>query len=192
MSIQGKPRVEHLAGDPKLSRLAERFDGEQITVTLAAPAQRLKVVWRGVLRDGSSYLRQVVEITAAGGDVAVKRVELETSARAGLIGARTVGAVAGSPVVAGSFFLGYEQPMAQNTVDPMGGCGASFVRNAVLQPGESLTKVASSAWRTRDNCAADFLAYLERERAHPYRPFLHYNSWYDIAWNTRKSTRPNA
>ena len=28
-----------------------------------------------------------------------------------------------------------------------------------------------------------FLCYLERERAHPYRPFLHYNSWYDIAWD---------
>ncbi len=24
--------------------------------------------------------------------------------------------------------------------------------------------------------------YLERERAHPYRPFLHYNSWYDIGY----------
>jgi hypothetical protein len=28
-----------------------------------------------------------------------------------------------------------------------------------------------------------FLYYLERERAHPYRPFLHYNSWYDTAWD---------
>ena len=27
-----------------------------------------------------------------------------------------------------------------------------------------------------------FLYYLERCRIHPYRPFLHYNSWYDIAW----------
>ena len=25
-----------------------------------------------------------------------------------------------------------------------------------------------------------FLAYLERRRAHPYRPFLHYNSWYHL------------
>merc|ERR1719148_260525 len=25
-----------------------------------------------------------------------------------------------------------------------------------------------------------FLYYLERERAHPARPMLHYNSWYDI------------
>jgi hypothetical protein len=28
----------------------------------------------------------------------------------------------------------------------------------------------------------DFLTYLERERAHPYRTFLHYNSWYDIGY----------
>ena len=28
----------------------------------------------------------------------------------------------------------------------------------------------------------DFLAYVERERAHPYRPFLHYNSWYDLGY----------
>jgi hypothetical protein len=26
----------------------------------------------------------------------------------------------------------------------------------------------------------DFLTYLERRRAHPYRPFLHYNSWYHL------------
>jgi hypothetical protein len=26
----------------------------------------------------------------------------------------------------------------------------------------------------------DFLSYIERERAHPYRTFLHYNSWYDL------------
>jgi hypothetical protein len=31
-----------------------------------------------------------------------------------------------------------------------------------------------------------FLAYVERERVHPYRPFLHYNSWFDIAWDKQK------
>src|ERR1035438_10311250 len=31
-----------------------------------------------------------------------------------------------------------------------------------------------------------FLAYVERERIHPYRPFLHYNSWFDIAWDKQK------
>ena len=34
-----------------------------------------------------------------------------------------------------------------------------------------------------------FLYYLERERAHPYRPFLHYNSWYDIALGALRPER---
>ncbi len=31
----------------------------------------------------------------------------------------------------------------------------------------------------------DFLRYVERERAHPYRTFLHYNSWYDLGYFTK-------
>ena len=31
-----------------------------------------------------------------------------------------------------------------------------------------------------------FLCYVERQRPRPYQPFLHYNSWYDIAWGGRK------
>jgi hypothetical protein len=37
-----------------------------------------------------------------------------------------------------------------------------------------------------------FLHYVERERAHPYHPFLHYNSWYDIAWGDRKFNETQA
>ena len=33
-----------------------------------------------------------------------------------------------------------------------------------------------------------FAYYIERERAHPYRPFLHYNAWYDICFGNRKIT----
>jgi hypothetical protein len=31
----------------------------------------------------------------------------------------------------------------------------------------------------------EFLSYIEQERAHPYRTFLHYNSWYDIGYGNR-------
>ena len=34
------------------------------------------------------------------------------------------------------------------------------------------------------NCAA-ILNYVELERAHPYRTFLHYNSWYDLGYFDR-------
>ena len=31
----------------------------------------------------------------------------------------------------------------------------------------------------------DFLRYIERERAHPYRPSMQYNTWYDLGFNNR-------
>jgi hypothetical protein len=62
----------------------------------------------------------------------------------------------------------------------------SFTRNAVLQQGESLTQSWVGGVVPRGQLRRGFLAYLERERAHPYRPFLHYNSWFDIAWDKQK------
>ncbi len=37
-----------------------------------------------------------------------------------------------------------------------------------------------------------FLYYVERERAQPYRPFLHYNSWYDLGYGRGKILEPDA
>ncbi|MGD0090511.1 MAG: hypothetical protein ABSE73_11380 [Planctomycetota bacterium] len=58
-----------------------------------------------------------------------------------------------------------------------------LARNAVLAKGgtlaQSLVVGVAPAGQTR----RAFLYYLENERAHPYRPFLHYNAWYDICWN---------
>jgi len=59
-------------------------------------------------------------------------------------------------------------------------------RNATLKAGEMLTASmvfgATPAGQTRRG----FLYYLERERAHVYRPFLHYNSWYDVGYFGRR------
>jgi hypothetical protein len=53
-----------------------------------------------------------------------------------------------------------------------------------LRAGQSVT-YSSVIGVTRDGQSRrDFLAYLERERAHPYRTFLHYNSWYDLGYFT--------
>ena len=35
-----------------------------------------------------------------------------------------------------------------------------------------------------------FLAYMERERAMPYRPFIHYNSWYELNINRNNDSDP--
>lgn len=59
-------------------------------------------------------------------------------------------------------------------------------RNTVLQLGQSLVQSAVMGVVPRDQLRRGFLHYIERERIVPYRPFLHYNSWYDIAWGGRE------
>ena len=51
-----------------------------------------------------------------------------------------------------------------------------------LSPGQSTSLGAVIGVYGEGQLRRSFLRYLERERAHPYRPFLHYNSWYDIGY----------
>jgi len=56
-------------------------------------------------------------------------------------------------------------------------------RNAVLKRGDTMTQSFVFGVAPAGQMRRAFLYYLERERAHPYRPYLHYNSWYDTAWS---------
>ncbi|MBU6411556.1 MAG: enterotoxin, partial [Verrucomicrobia bacterium] len=80
----------------------------------------------------------------------------------------------------------------QNTVDAGGRVRCRFLRNAVLKRGEILTQSCVIGVVPPGQLRRGFLTYLERERARPYQPFLHYNSWYDIAWADRKYTAAEA
>jgi hypothetical protein len=55
-----------------------------------------------------------------------------------------------------------------------------------MRPGEPLRQSAAMGVVPEGQLRRGFLYYLERERAHPYRPFLHYNSWYDIGYRAEK------
>ncbi len=74
--------------------------------------------------------------------------------------------------------------MAENRVlrDANEGALCRLKRDATLAPGELLTQSFVVGVAPQGQLRRSFLHYLERERAHPYRPYLHYNSWYDIAW----------
>ena len=179
---EGSPILEKLKPEPNSPTAARHCAGQQLVAKLSAPKKNLSVEWRVILRDGSTYLRQELTLRAKGKDVLVKEIALFEQK---VPGAKTVGTVDGSPVVADPFFFGYEHPMAHNTVKA-DEVSCSFVRNAVLKDGEVLTQSAVIGVVPRGQLRRGFLAYIERERAHPYRPFLHYNSWFDIAWDTRK------
>jgi hypothetical protein len=178
LRVEGAPRVEPLEGNPRASRYVERLGGRQVTVVLRDPAGRLRIRWRGILRDGSRYVRQEIRLEATGGDVPVSEVAL---VELDLPGAAVQGAVRGSPIVAGNLFLGFEHPLSVSTVE---GTRARSVlpRELPVRPGTEPAYSSVMGVVRPGQLRRDFLAYVERERAHPYRSFLHYNSWYDIGY----------
>lgn len=209
---EGPPQRRRLAPDPGASRLAARLPGRQIELPLKATDGRLRVVWRALIHDGANCARQELSVTALRDDCVIQEIVWLNET---IPGARTAGRVDGSPIVAGNFFLGLEDPHALNvagarqpdfgghspavrtagpshpetlsteSIAPSEGDAAVICRlrrDAVLRPGETWSHSFVAGVAPAGQMRRAFLYYLERERAHPYRPFLHYNSWYDTAW----------
>lgn len=182
---QGEPQITALTPDPQAARLAARLPGRQIVWPMHSADGMLRVVWRAVLLDDANYVRQEIEVTAARDDCVVREIVWMNNAP--VPGARNEGTVDGSPVAADGLFLGCEDPHALNRVvapkpdSPGTRVQCRLLRNAPLAKGASLTQSFVIGVSPPGQLRRAFLYYLERERAHPYRPFLHYNSWYDIA-----------
>lgn len=178
--VSGPPTQTRVRREAKASRLADRIDGQQFDLPLETQDHSLRAVWSVTLRDGASYLRQTLTVTAVDRDIPIKRITLIDLA---LNDALVRGSVTGSPIVAGDWFLGLENPLSQS--DAKDGHAAAWVdRNLPLRAGQSITYSAVIGVAHNGQMRRDFLAYLERERAHPYRTFLHYNSWYDLGYFT--------
>jgi len=177
LTLAEAPRIEALKTEPNFPNPARHESGKQFIAKFSAPDKNFSVEWRVILRENSTYLRPELTLRAIGNDVPVKEIVLFEQK---IPEARTAGTVDGSPVVAGNFFFGYEHPMAQNLVDSNELVRCSYVRNAVLKNGETLEQSCVIGVTPAGQLRRGFLGYVERERAHPYRPFLHYNSWYDI------------
>jgi hypothetical protein len=171
-------RQEPLTGDPKASRLAERFAGRQLVVGLESPDGSVQVTWHAIVRDGSNYVRQELTLTARTSDVMVKEIAL-VDVRAP--GASVVGSVPGSPLVIGGVFMGVEHPMSQCRVDG-DTARCALARDVPVRAGRSFVVSSVVGVTPVNQLRRGFLNYVERERAHPYRTFLHYNTWYDLGY----------
>ncbi|HVC48471.1 MAG TPA: hypothetical protein VND90_14620 [Terracidiphilus sp.] len=185
MRLAGEPSTRELAADADAARAAARLKGEEVTVPLETTDGALRAEWRVVMRDGGNYVREVLTLTAMGKDAAIGRLELLDVPQAG---AQVSGTVKGSPVVAGSWFMGFEDPLSESRVS-MGRATAWVDRELPLKAGQSITYSAVVGVARTGQMRRDFLAYVERERAHPYRTFLHYNSWYDLGYTTEYDSK---
>lgn len=174
----GKPHVASLPVNPEASRLAERLPGKELVAELVSADGNLQVTWHAILRDGSRYVRERVEIKAGKNPLPLKAVGLLETPN---VTAHATGTVDGSPVADATTFFGVEHPLSINRAE-MGYVRCFLPRGAAILPGEKFDCSLVVGFVRPGQLRRDFLAYLERERAHPYRPFLHYNSWYDIGY----------
>jgi len=190
LKIVGGPRITRIPARPGSLRVADRFAGRGIELRLVNAGGEMEIVWRAVLRDGSNYVRRFITLEAVKEPVSIKAITLvDVSCR----DVAVLGTVAGSPVVAEGMFFAYEHPNSRSEVGPEDSLGGgvrrarcSLVRNMPVERGRPLVQSAVIGVAPRGQLRRGFAYYIERERPRPYKPFLHYNSWYDIAWFDRK------
>ncbi len=193
LRVVGAPSIEAIQADDQSLRLADHQSGRAIAVKLASADGAVEVTWQAVLRDGSNYVRQSVACEAKRAELELGEVVLWDLA---IPGAEVRGVVDGSPVVAGSLFFAVEHPMASACLVEEGKPGqfrCSQIVNGRLLPGtprefRSLVGVTPYGQLRRG-----FLYYLERERAQPYRQFLHYNNGSEIGceyWRAKRYGSP--
>jgi hypothetical protein len=178
LQIDGAPKIQALTPNPEASRYSDRLPGQEFSLPLTSSDGNLHLTISGVLRDGSHYIRQFITATAGTNDLPISRVQLIDL---NLPGAQLVGSVKGSPIVFGNDFIGFEHPLSQSNV-ANDRATAWIDRDLPLKAGQSITYSSVIGIVQTGQLRRDFLNYIERERAHPYRTFLHYNSWYDLGY----------
>lgn len=152
------------------------------SVTLVHRAAGVRAVWTPVAHPDALYLRQELELHAVDRDVDLREIRLFDFPL--LPDALVSGRCDGSPVVARNLYLAVEHPLSQS--DAIYDRASAYLPRNVPLRAQAPLRVSSVLGTTRPGqLRRDFAAYIERERARPYAPFLHYNSWYDIGYFTR-------
>lgn len=175
----GEPRIEELRPNLDAAHLEEQFPGKRIVVHFLDRTSKLAITWSVTLREGDNYIRQQVELSASS-DAAIREVRLLDF---NLPAAHLAGTVKGSPVTADNIFLGFEHPLSRCAVEKQH-VVCSMDRELPIKAGQNVSYFSVIGVSPTGQMRRGFLNYLERERAHPYRPFLHYNSWYDIGYES--------
>ncbi len=183
MRITAEPSIHRLAPQPTSRVNAKRNAGQAIKVEMSHAATGLTLQWQAILRDGANAVRVEVNLLASNSDIPLANICL---AELWVSGAALAGKVKGSPITTETLFFGFEHPLAENNITE-GTLLCRYPCRMTLLPNQPKTFSAVFGTVPSGQMRRGFLYYLERERAHPYRPFLHYNSWYHL-----NIGRPNA
>ncbi len=172
------PKITRIKPDKSGIRVADRIGGEAIEAELISPTG-IEAHWRAELRDGSNYIHETVVLAALRREIRLHGVEFGDYR---LPDARTIGSVPGCPVAGSGMFFGIEMPGAISHTDDSGG-RISFGCDLRLAPAQTYTFGSVVGVAPAGQLRRSFLYYMERERARPSSPFLHYNCWYDLGFD---------
>jgi hypothetical protein len=178
LTLTGTPRMTRVAADPRAVRRAGRRTGRQIAATFRDGETGATFGWRAILLDGTRYLRYELTLTAGANDLPVRDIVLWDF---DLPGAAVVGKVKGSPAVAGTQYAAFEHPLSTTSVAGTR-VRCSLARQLPIRAGQSFACSAVAGNTVDGQMRRGLLEYVEDQRAHPYRTFLHYNTWYDIGY----------
>ena len=183
MSLK-KWQVVDMAANPSATVGSEKLSGKAVRAAFAYGD--LEIQWQAVLRDGSHYLRTELELRADA-DVAMHAV-LPMIYRGHPVDGVTlpgvVGNTRGSMIASPYLFAGIETPTGINTVEQPDASTfelkGEWSRHTTLQKGAdweigSVVGLVAPGQQRRS-----VLAYVERERAVPWRTMNIYNSWYEL------------
>lgn len=98
--------------------------------------------------------------------------------------------------IQGSGSISYSIPLADDSSQPDNSGGENglvtgdWVRNATLHKDKTWEVSTVLGFFAPKQQRRSFLAYLERERAVPYRLFIHYNDWYEIGITRNNNEDP--
>lgn len=173
------PVVEQIKGNPEGRRLADRKDGQKITIPFGWTKDGLSVKWNAELRNGSPYARIYLTVCSENYVSApVRKVRvLDFKAFCPIV----QGTVKGSPVSAdeGRLFAGVEHPLGVNKAEN-GKVIAQMERKLDIPVKSPLTVSAVVGFSAPGQLRRTFQKnYINEERARPYGAFLNYNTWYD-------------
>ncbi|GAB3896426.1 hypothetical protein GCM10029964_077750 [Kibdelosporangium lantanae] len=177
------PTLTTVAADPTSARLADRSAGKAVTTTYryTDAGRVLDVEWTALLRDDANNLQHQFAIRAVTGTFDITSLRLVNFTANN---ARVLGGDDGSPIVLGpsgaeTAFIGVENPMAKATVSDTN-ARITLARVGDLAQGQTWRYTASLGVSPAGQLRRSFAYYVQRERAHSRRTFLHYQSWLDL------------
>lgn len=184
--------IVDLEANPSAIKGAEHFGGKQLkaTFTYKYSTSNVTITWTADLRDGSHYIKTNVELSADKNvrmfAVIPMQYDVDVAA-SGKAAPAPVGdnRLRGRVVSNGKIFALLDTPTAINTagegtqgeVVPIQGL---WSRDTTLEKGNTWNVGSAVGLVAAEEDRRSVLAYLERERAVPWRPFPIYNSWYEL------------